>query len=194
MDEHDEPQPNWDRLFEIAAAQEGNFTTAQAAAAGYSPQLLAHHLGAGRIIRLRRGLYRLVHFPAGDNESLVRAWLWSERAGVVSHQTALALHGLSDILPAVVHLTLPVAWRARRLRVPQGIVLHFADLVAEERTWYGAVPISGAARAMNECARAGTSPDVLRDAARQALRRGIVTKAELADVDVALAPFGGLAT
>ena len=27
-------------------------------------------------------------------------WLWSEQAGVFSHQTALALHDLSDILPA----------------------------------------------------------------------------------------------
>ncbi|HEY0713455.1 MAG TPA: hypothetical protein VGF45_12330 [Polyangia bacterium] len=33
-------------------------------------------------------------------EELVTAWLWSDRAAVLSHQTALALHGLSDILPA----------------------------------------------------------------------------------------------
>ena len=32
--------PDWDHLFEIAAAQEGLFTTQQAAEAGYSPQLL----------------------------------------------------------------------------------------------------------------------------------------------------------
>ena len=33
--------PDWDHLFEIAAAQDGLFTTKQAAEAGYSPQLLA---------------------------------------------------------------------------------------------------------------------------------------------------------
>ena len=65
--------PDWDRLFEIAAAQDGLFTTQQAAEAGYSPQLLAYHLSAGRMVRLRRGVYRLVHFPAGDHEDLTLA-------------------------------------------------------------------------------------------------------------------------
>jgi predicted transcriptional regulator of viral defense system len=41
-----------------------------------------------------------VHFRASEHEELVTAWLWSERAGVMSHQTALSLHGLSDVLPA----------------------------------------------------------------------------------------------
>src|SRR5690349_14504727 len=92
-------RPNWNHLFETAAAQEGLFTTQQAAEAGYSPQLLVHHVHRGRIVRVHRGIYRLVHFPAGEHEELVAAWLWSERMGVVSHQTALALHGLSDALP-----------------------------------------------------------------------------------------------
>ena len=112
-------QPDWDGLFEIAAAQDGLFTTQQAAAAGYSPQLLSHHLRAGRIVRVRRGIYRLVHFLAPDHEDLTTIWLWSEQAGVFSHQTALALHGLSDVLPSRMHLTVPAAWRQRRLRVPE---------------------------------------------------------------------------
>jgi hypothetical protein len=35
------------------------------------------------------------------------------------------------------------------------------------------------------------SPDLLRQAAQQALRRGFVTKAELGDAKEALKPFGG---
>jgi predicted transcriptional regulator of viral defense system len=82
--------PDWNRLFETAAAQEGLFTTKQAAEAGYSPQVLVHYLHAGKAARVRRGTYRLVHFPGGEHEELVAAWLWSERAGVVPHQTARA--------------------------------------------------------------------------------------------------------
>jgi hypothetical protein len=37
-----------------------------------------------------------VHFPAGEHEEPVVVWLWSERQGVFSHQTALGLHGLSE--------------------------------------------------------------------------------------------------
>jgi hypothetical protein len=50
---------------------------------------------------VRRGIYRLVHFPAGQHEELVVAWLWSERVGIVSHQTALALHELSAMRQAL---------------------------------------------------------------------------------------------
>lgn len=107
MSEANDRSPDWDHLFETAAAQDGLFTTQQAAEAGYSPQLLSHHLGAGRMVRVKRGVYRLVHFPAGDHEDLTMVWLWSEQQGIFSHQTALALHDLSGVLPAQMHLTLP---------------------------------------------------------------------------------------
>jgi predicted transcriptional regulator of viral defense system len=184
---------SWDRLYEVAAGQEGLFTAQQAAAAGYSLQLLVHHVRRGRIVRVRHGIYRLVHFPAGEHEELVAAWLWSEQTGVVSHQIALALHELSDVLPAHVHLTLPSAWRRRRFRVPPGVMLHHADVPAEDRSWFGAVPTTNPRRTLNDCARAGLSPELLRQAAQQALRRGLVAKAELGDVEQALAPFGGIA-
>ena len=185
--------PEWDRLYEIAAAQEGLFTTQQAAEAGYSPQLLVHHIRGGRMLRVRRGIYRLVHFPAGEHEELVTVWLWSEQAGVLSHETALALHGLSDALPVQVHLTLPAAWNKRRFRVPEGVVLHHADVEPKERTWAGPVPITSVSRTLNDLATSGLSPELLREAAHQALRRGLTTRGELADVEYALAPFGGLA-
>ena len=184
--------PDWNRLFETAASQDGLFTTQQAAEAGYSAQLLAHHLAAGRMLRVSRGVYRLVHFPAGDHEDLTAVWLWSEQQGVISHQTALALHDLSDVLPAQIHLTLPCGWRKRRLRVPDGIVLHYGDIAKSERRWIGAVPVTDPLRTLKDCAEQHLSPDLLRAAARDALVRGFVTRDELAVVENALAPFGGL--
>jgi predicted transcriptional regulator of viral defense system len=182
---------SWDRLYETAAAQEGLFTTRQAAEAGYSPQLLVHYQRSGKVRRLRRGSYRLVHFPAGDHEDLVAAWLWSEQAGTISHTSALALHDLSDALPARIDLTLPAAWRHRRLRPPADVELHHADLPARDRTWFGAVPTTTAARTLADCARAALAPDLLQAAATQALARGLVTLGDLGPVDIALAPFGG---
>lgn len=117
-------RPSWDQLFETASAQDGYFSTAQAAEAGYSPQLLAKYLKSGRITRIRRGVYRLVHFPAGEHEELVIIWLWAERAAVFSHETALSMHELSDVMSAKAHITLPESWRCRRLRVPADVVLH----------------------------------------------------------------------
>ena len=184
--------PSWQTLYDLAASQEGLFTTRQAASAGYSPPLLAHHQKAGRITRVRRGIYRLVHYPPGEHEELVAAWLWSDSQGVVSHQTALSLQGLSDVLPAQMHLTLPLAWQQRRFRVPKGLVLHFVDVAPEERAWVDAVPATSVPRTLNDCAFAGLSPDLLRQAAKQALARGLVTPAELKQVEKALEPFGGI--
>jgi predicted transcriptional regulator of viral defense system len=180
-------------LFETASGQAGYVTTKQAAAAGYSTHLLRKHIQAGRVTRLQRGIYRLVHFPVGEHEELVTAWLWSEQTGVTSHQTALYLHGLSDVLPAHVHLTLPAAWRVRRFRVPLHVVLHHADVEPADRAWFSAVPITKRRRTLNDCAREGFSPELLRQSAQQALRRGLVTKLDLNDVEAALRPFGGLA-
>lgn len=189
----DTKKPDWDRLFEFAAGQSGYVTTRQAAEAGYSTHLLRKHIHAGRVTRAQRGIYRLVHFPAGEHEELVTAWLWSDQAGVVSHQTALSLHGLSDVLPAQVHLTLPEAWRLRRLRVPAGVVLHHAGVAPDERSWPGPVPTTSVGRTLNDCARDGLSPELLRQAAQQALRRGLVTRSDIGEVETALKPFGGLA-
>ncbi len=184
--------PAWDHLYEIAAAQGGLFTTSQAAEAGYSPQLLNHHLRGGRVLRVRRGVYRLVHFPAGEHEELVVVWLWSEQAGVFSHETALSLHGLSDLLPARVHITLPAAWKKRRFRVPEGVTLHHDDVSSEQRAWVGPVPLTSVTRTLEDLAASGLSPEVLGRAARQAVARGLTTVAELPAVRGVLAPYGGI--
>lgn len=187
-------KPSWSRLYEVASGQEGHFTTQQAADAGYSPQLLRKHMQAGRIVRVRRGIYRLVHFPSSEHEELVVIWLWSERQGVFSHQTALALHGLSDVLPSKIHLSVPASWSSRRLRVPDGVVVHHADVPKSERSWFAVVPATSPSRTLADCSRDKISPELLRQAARDALARGLVAKRELGEVRRALRGLGGLAT
>jgi predicted transcriptional regulator of viral defense system len=183
------PAPDWGRLYEIAAAQEGHFTTAQAAEAGYYPQLIAKHLANGRMTRVRRGVYRLVHFPAGEQEELVVIWLWSERAAVFSQETALALHGLSDALPARVHVTLPISWARRRLRVPEGVALHYADVETADRAWFGAIPITAVARTLVDCADSRVAPELVRDAFEQAVQRGLIDQSAVPTVVTYLEPF-----
>ncbi len=119
-------------------------------------------------------------------------WLWSDQEGVFSHQTALALHDLSDVLPSQVHLTLPEAWRKRRLRVPDGVSLHYSDVAGSERRWFGPVPATAPLRTLADCAAEHLPPDLLRDAALDAIHRGLVARDELTAVEAALAPFGGL--
>ena len=98
-------------LFAQASEQAGYFT-AQAHAAGYSKQLLAYHAATGRFIRQRRGLYRLRDYPSSRYKEVTAAWLAAgKNSAAVSHESALDLLNLSDVLPDRVHLTVP---RSRR--------------------------------------------------------------------------------
>ena len=171
--------PSWDDLYDQAASQDGLFSTSQSAAVGYSPQLLQKHLHAGRIQRVRRGIYRLVHFPPGEHEDLAAVWLWSERAGVFSHETALSLHGLSDALPGRVHLMVPPGWKQRRLRVPVGVELEFGPLADDDRAWVGPVPVTTVKRTLADCVAAHVAPDLVEQALAQAAERGLVRKADV---------------
>jgi len=166
-------------LYAEAAPQAGYFTTEQAAAAGYSSPLLHKYLANGRLTRVRRGVYRLVHFPSSADEHLVVLWLWSDRQGVFSHETALVRHELSDLLPHEVEMTLPQTWASRRLRVPGGLRLHHADLDPGERTWHGPVPITTPARTIRDCRAAGVSPEFVEQAVLQGIDRGLFTEEEV---------------
>lgn len=169
--------PDWDHLYKVAEGQAGYFTTRQAAEAGCSPQLLVY-LGGKRVARVRRGIYRLVHFPASDHEDLVMLWLWSDRAGVFSHETALALHDLSDVLPGKVYMTVPAPWQRRRLRVPEDLVLHFANVEGVERAHFGAVPVTAPLRTLRDSLAADLAPGFVEQAMLQARRRGLISAAE----------------
>src|ERR1039458_4034140 len=121
------------RLYEIAEGQEGFFTTKQAKAAGFAENTHPYHVQARNWIREHRGIYRLASFPRGERPDLMLWSLWSrnrkeEVQGVYSHQTALSLHDLSDVMPAKLHMTVPRSFR-RNSEVPRVLALHFADLL-----------------------------------------------------------------
>jgi len=123
-----------------------------------------------------------VHFPGSQEEDLVALWLWSDRVGVFSHETALALQDLSDALPSRVHMTVPTAWRQRRLKVPEGLVLHYADLDENELRHAATVPFTAPGRTLGDCIAEDFAPDLVHQAVVQARRRGLISRAEEAEI------------
>ncbi len=173
--------PDLAKLYGLAEAQLGHFTSAQATSAGFSAPLLHHHVGAKRFERVARGIYRFVQFPAGEHEDLVVVWLWSRQQGTFSHETALALHELSDALPAVQHLTLPASWRQRRVRVPASVSLHFGDVPPGARAWRGAVPVTAPLRTVIDCVRDHVDPRLVAQAFEQGMARGLFARGDAAE-------------
>lgn len=169
-------------LERLAYAQEGYFTAAQAQEHGFSHQLLAHHARSGWIERVRRGLYRIRTYPASTHEPIRAAWLAlrPDRA-IVSHESALELLDLADVLPNQVHLTVPR--EVRGLRPPKGVLLHTTKTRPEpgEIVTREGMPVSAPHRAIAEAAQFGTQPDQVEAAVERALVRGLTTTRQLRD-------------
>jgi predicted transcriptional regulator of viral defense system len=169
-------------LYRLAESQAGYFTARQAVDAGMDRSTLSHHArpGAGRYVRARRGLYRLRHFPSSPYEHVVAAWLPLRQAGgVVSHESALELHRLSDVMPTAIHISLPRAKRGQRPRA--GVRFHTlghppgkSDVV----TVHG-VPVTTPERTIADAAEGNTQPEQVEMAIRQALDRALTTPRRL---------------
>ncbi|MBP9112447.1 MAG: type IV toxin-antitoxin system AbiEi family antitoxin domain-containing protein [Polyangiaceae bacterium] len=168
--------PSWDRLFELAAPQAGYVTNEQATEAGYSRRLLQFYVEKGRLERSLRGILRLVHYPVSDHEDLVPTWLWSDKQGVFSHETALMLHDLSDALPSKHHMILPASWGKRRLRVPKGLILKMRDLPKSAIAWMGPVPVTTPLQTVIDASIDHVQPDLVQQAIRQGVKRGLFSK------------------
>jgi predicted transcriptional regulator of viral defense system len=174
------PKPDHDRLFEIAASQGGYFTSAQARECGFSHALLSHHASGGRFVRARRGLYRLRHFPRSPRDHVFEAWLGIGRGvAVLSHESALELYGLSDVVPEEVDLTVPRSYRGRR-RLP-GVRIHTtAHPPGENEVMIReGIRVTAPARSIVDAASVGMAPEQVVTAARQALARGLATRCQL---------------
>ncbi len=167
-------------LFAIASEQQGYFTAAQARACGFGWDLLAYHARHGHFIRLRRGLYRLRDYPTSRYEEVMAAWLAvGKDQAVISHESALDLLGLSNVIPSAVHLSVP---RSRRhLPTLPSVTIHTTsrslrrdDVIVRE-----GMRLTSAARSILDAAEIGTAPEQIEMAVLQALERGLATAPQL---------------
>lgn len=168
-------------LFKIASKQDGFFTTKQAIIAGYDTNSHAYHVKTENWIREHRGIYRLANYPAGDRPDLMLWYLWSrnrneEPQGVYSHETALAIHDLSDISPVKLHITVPGNFR-RNSGIPDVLMLHYGNIPLQEKEDAFGVKITKPIRTIIDIIQEGNiSEDILKQAIEEALGRGAVTK------------------
>lgn len=172
------------RLFEIAEGQQGFFTAKQAKAAGFAENTHPYHVQVGNWIREHRGIYRLALFPPAQHPDLVKWALWSKNRnevieGVYSHQTALSLYELSDLNPAKLHMTVPTHFR-RNSEIPAILVVHYADVANEDIQTAQGFKYTRPLRTVLDLIEADSvERSFLRQALRQALQRGLITRSQV---------------
>ena len=173
-------RPDRARLFGIASEQGGYFNAHQARACGFSRALLTHHVKSGQFVRVRRGLYRFREYPSSPREQVLIAWLTvGKDSAVISHESALDLLSLSDVVPHVVHLT--VARSRRNLPSIPGVKIHTTVRPPrpDERVVRDGMLVTSATRSLLDAAQAGTAPEQIELAVVQAIERGLATARQL---------------
>ena len=97
--------------------------------------------------------------------------------GVVSHQSALSIHGLSDVSPAHIHLTLPTSVRLRRV-TPKALVIHYADLAPGHVERVEGVPVTTPARSIRDAHANHLGSELIGQAIADGRRSGVLPMAE----------------
>jgi predicted transcriptional regulator of viral defense system len=96
---------------------------------------------------------------------------------VLSHSTALAVYGISDANPHLIHLTVPKLARLRRQK-PKSVVLHRADLPPEDVSIHEGIPLTTIGRTVADLLNSGARVDLVHQAISGARREGFIRDAE----------------
>ncbi|MBF0217887.1 MAG: hypothetical protein HQL30_12970 [Candidatus Omnitrophica bacterium] len=163
------------KLFDVASLQQGYFTAQQAVRAGFSYRMHSHYKQSGQWLEIDRGVFRLAQFPNSPDEDHVRWSLWSrdrkgEPQAVFSHDSALAIHGLSDIMPSKIHLTVPSGFRKR---TPKGCVIHKGRVSPDEKEQREGFFVTTPLRTIIDSAESSLSVDYLQQAIEEACDKGM---------------------
>ncbi len=165
-------------ILKAAALQQGYFRTQQAIEAGWTRRALNWAASTGEIEKIRYGLYRFAHFPNTPNDELYELQTLAP-AGTFSHETALTLFGLSDLLPRTTHFTVPPG---SGFKPRPGVTIHHQALAADERVLRDGLWLTSLPRTLLDAARSGVDPDQLLAAAREARDRAMLLPDELARI------------
>ena len=181
------------RLFEIASAQQGYFTSRQAIAAGFWINNHPYHVNQGHWTREHRGIYRLSNFPNQPDDQYVLWSLWScnrkgEPQGVYSFDTALSIYDVSDVMSAKLHMTVPKKFR-RNSEIPSVLVLHREDLHEEDCRAMRGFRVTTPPRTVLDIIAAGLIEDhLVQQAVAEFMQRGLLTRKDALAI-VSRVPF-----
>lgn len=166
-------------LFRIASQQQGYFTTGQSLEAGYQDAVHPYHVKNGNWIREWRGIYRLSRYPLTENGQYALWSLWSRNRqnipqGVYSHQTALSMFDLSDIMPQKLHMTVPIGFR-RHSEIPKVLILHRNKITPEEIEEREGFSVTRPVRAIIDLIiDESVSVDIIKQAYNESKQRGLL--------------------
>ncbi|GEM_PF-178485 len=167
-----------DLVREIALGEYGFITTKQAVEFGVPAVELRKLAGRGALINVAYGIYRVPDAPASAFDQFAEALLRAGEGSYLRGHSVLALFGLADVNPRRVWVVSPKRTRAK-LPGFMELTVQAGELPALTR--YQGLLAMTVAEAILDC-RGQIERSRLLDAAREARREGLLTRAEHAKV------------
>jgi predicted transcriptional regulator of viral defense system len=153
----------------LALERGGYFRREDAHAYGITDRLLSYHTHTGRFERVLPAVFRIARAPISQLDEFFLAWVWSRYRGAISHESALSLYGLSDLVPRRIQVTVPTDESRRSSRFS----IYRSDLKEDEVTFYEGVQTTTPARSIADAAAAGSDPEQIQKAVREGIQRGL---------------------
>ncbi|MGH9056956.1 MAG: type IV toxin-antitoxin system AbiEi family antitoxin domain-containing protein [Acidimicrobiales bacterium] len=169
----------------LAQRQQGLVTAGQLAKFGLSPYQVQQRVRSGRIVLVRRGVFRLCGVAPGWRLSAVAAVLAAGDVAVLSHRSAAVVWDMIDVHDE----TGPLELTAPGQRRLDGVTTHRARLRPGEVAKHHAMPVTTPERTLLDLAGTCTAIELGR-LCDTGLRRRIVTLAKLHAVVAAHAGAG----
>jgi len=176
------PRSRFQELLGLAEQNDGLVTASQARAIGIVDSVLARLTQRGKLERAARGVYRIPYYP-GDRLSQYReavSWVRASHGPenvALSHETALAVYGISDVNPSRVHITVPKTARLRRQK-PKWIVVHRGELSPTDVAVQEGLPVTAVARSVLDVLKETGRPGLARQAIKDARKEGYIDAVE----------------
>lgn len=163
-------------LQKIITKQSGYFTAKQALKAEYSYRLQYYHKSLGHWNEIDRGVFRLDGYPESIYDEFIRWSLWSRNRkdvpqGTISHDSALSMYELGDVLPTKIHLTVPKTFRKK---APQGCILHKNIIKPDEIERYSGFSMTKPLKTIIDVTESGYDISHLAKVIKDALDKGIL--------------------
>jgi predicted transcriptional regulator of viral defense system len=149
VDVHTMPGIRYKQLAERAAENYGYLTGQDARELGVPMGTLNALARRGQLDRVDHGIYRVPLVPPGRLDQYKLATLWPDGRGVISHESALDLYGISDVNPAKLHVTVPRAYRTHR-KIPALYVLHREEVADVDRGSVEGIAVVSVAKALRQ--------------------------------------------
>jgi len=176
------PRSRFDELLALAEQNDGLVTANEARAIGIVDSVLARTTQRGKLERVARGVYRIPYYPTDRLSQYREAVLWARASHgpenvALSHETALAIYGISDVNPSRVHITVPKGARLRR-QTPKWITVHRGQPLSTDVTTHEGLPVTTVPKSVLDVWKETGKSGLARQAIKDARKEGYINAAE----------------